>query len=195
MMQPKSREIKNLVQSHTTRTQWNTNSNQSLILTDYLNSESRWNLPGYMFRLFELTHLMDNIGFQVEILICLLKITPTIVFMFYKGLSCHICSNIHPSFIHPSTYPPKCPPLFPPIHLFIHLSLHPSIHPIVLYLPGPIAGAGWPVWHIAFTLLPHSEWLPASSLPVQTHPALPCSSNSSSSLKSSLTTLIQMSSV
>ena len=39
----------------------------------------------YVYRLSELTHLRDNIGFQIEIFICILKIIPISVFMVYKG--------------------------------------------------------------------------------------------------------------
>ena len=107
----------------------------------------------YVYRLSELTHLRDNIGFQIEIFICILKIIPISVFMVYKGLSCLICNVIHlsipspahlltfPSFNHPPSDPPvhplihlptyssTYPSIYPSIHPSIHPSTHPSIHP------------------------------------------------------------------
>ena len=79
----------------------------------------------YVYRLSELTHLRDNIGFQIEIFICILKIIPISVFMVYKGLSCLICNVIHlsiPSPAHLLTFPSfNHPPSDPPVHPLIHL--------------------------------------------------------------------------
>ena len=148
----------------------------------------------YVYRLSELTHLRDNIGFQIEIFICILKIIPISVFMVYKGLSCLICNVIHlsipspahlltfPSFNHPpsdppvhplihlptysSTYPSIYPSIHPSIHPSTHPPIYPSVHPTAYHIADSILDAEHPVRH-HLHIVSHAQ---SDSLFLSAHP-------------------------